>query len=205
MDEPDDNVRITVTDSHHFVLDTLNEAGRGDLFANVEDDDLADEAFIAINELVQIFRGEIQVSASNVERTANLRALIGRRYHINIKKTAWKALLASVPIVITLIRGAASHDAVTFVQAGGSVLSVFEIFRENLQKLTADEVAVYLALKALKRQNMTPCQAQAVADFLRTQTKDEAKWTDEAVQQHLTTMVEKKILKQEDDGYRIVV
>ena len=205
MDQINDNVRIIVTDGHHFVLDTLNEAGRGDLIGAVEDDDLADEVFIAINELVQILRGEIQISESNVERTANLRALIGRRYHINMKRTAWKALLASVPIVITLIRGAASHDAATFVQAGGSVLSVFEIFRENLQKLTTEEVAIYLALKALKMKSLTPCQAQTVADFLRSQTKDEIKWTDEAVQARLTAMVEKKILKKEDDGYRPVV
>lgn len=204
MSELNDDIRITVIDSHHFVLDTLREAGRGDLFPNVEDDDLADEVFIAINELVQILGGHIEGSAENVEHAANLRALIGRRYHINIKKTAWKALLGSVPIAVMLIRGMA-HDTTAFIQAGGAVLSVLEIFRDNLQKLLPDEVTVYLAVKALTKETKTPCQTQAIAGYLTAQTKDEVKWTDEAVQQLLTNMVSKKILKQEVRGYRIVV
>jgi len=207
MSDEKEDLRIEVKDSSHFVLDALEEAGREDLFAEILDEDLTDQVFVALNELVQAMGGQIEVpdEPAPVDYSTNLNALFRRRYFINIKKTAWKLLIASIPITVGLIRGVATLDPLALTQAGGSVLAALEVVRDSLKKLQPDEVILYLAVKAVTKATKIPAKAPAVAEYLTQEAKGQRVWAAEEVQKTLERMALKGVLSESPEGYKIVV
>ena len=207
MDNANENLQIEVEDSRLFVLVALKEAQQEDLFTELDDEDLTNTLFLALNELVQVVGGEIEIpkGALPVEQPSNLNALIGRRYHINIKKTAWKSLIACVPITVSLIRGVVASDPSAFVIAGASFLSAIEVVRDNLQKLEPEEVVVYLAVKAKTKEMKMPPKAADITHYLVTEVKVKQEWKLEEVQGILDIMTLKKVLTKSNEGYRLVV
>lgn len=206
MDRANDLVRKDVKDARRLARDILREAQRDDLFTWADERDVIGVVVEAINELALSMHGTIELagkSQASAQTAGQLNALIGKRYHINLKKTAWKALIASVPIALSIFRATTDHTA--YVAMGGSFLSAIEMVRDNLQKLTPDQVVVYLAVKALNKQTKSAPNAAALASFINAEVREKDKWTIAGIEQLLEKMALKKILKEDGDGFRIVV
>jgi hypothetical protein len=161
---------------------------------------------VAINELAELMGGEIESDQDTTSASANqiraLEVMIGRKYHINITKIAWKSLIASVPIVVNLIR--AQADPLGYLSVGGSVLAIIEIVRDNLKKMDSEEVPLYLAVQAITNQLKKPAEIDDVVNYLNAEIRLGAKWTANQIQEKLTDMSNKKILEKSDGHYQVV-
>jgi hypothetical protein len=199
-------IRKDIKDARRLVKDVFYETQRKDLFTWTDERGLVDEVFIAINELASAMDGEFEfddVQTTSDESLPRLKALVGKRYHINIKRTSWKALIASIPLALNIFR--ATVDPTAYIAAGASLLGTIEMFRDNLQRLKPEQIVIYLAVKALNKTSKSAPDAAAVADYINSQVNPEDMWPPQRVEELLKEMVLKKILKEHGQGYRIVV
>ena len=200
-----DRVRkIEIRDSRSFVRTILQEAGREDLFTWVDDRGLTGSILQAVNELAVIAGGDVKGwpgKSAPSDQYAKLPVLIGRRYHLNLKETIWQSLIVAVPIIVILYQSGGLPDW----PLSRPLMSIFEAIRQNLQKLEAEELVVYLAVKALNQKNNVPATAGDITAFLATAAKTGKKWKVDEVQRMLERMANKKVLKESNKGFRVVI
>jgi hypothetical protein len=204
--EKDETLRREYPGPRRLVRQLLEETQQGDLFNWAEKYGLVNEFFVAINELALVMEGEVAPSDAPKSSDPNaplLKALVGKRYHINMKKAAWKAFIASIPLALNIFR--ATVDPTAYIAAGGSFLATIEVFRDNLQRLTPDEVVLYLAVKALNKASQTPPNLSTITAHVNSQVKEGEGWSSEEIEKLLQLMTLKKTMKKDGDGYRTVV
>jgi hypothetical protein len=208
MSEDDDSlIEQTISEPRLFLQQSLAAAGREELFRWADRYRISDE----LVKLIALLAAQQGATVSDTRResqpysVSEARAIVpGTRLHIHLKKTAWAAVTAVIPLLIALIRIIfGDHSAHTDIVA--AVVAITKSIPENFHLLDANQRRIYLAIAVLNRK----AGGATVADLAAIETKlshesptGRIPLEQAQLQRELDAMTEKKILEKTGDTYK---
>lgn len=192
----EDIVDIDFADAPSLLEQLFRESKSDALLVWAEDRNMTEILVEGFGRLAAPLGGSIferTATADEAVRMSSLKVLVGRRYHLKLRKTAWQMLASTIPLLVAVVAA-----TVTPTVLAGALTGLISTLVGNLEKLSPEEWNVYLLLVRAAAENKGPVPR----DLIRQQASPSAAAsnTEPTVDSILDSMAAKGIVRKDASG-----